>query len=306
MRSVGAGAMACSGVMRRDALEVAIVHHRTPTLLAQALERLAAVAPDVPVRVVDSAFDASLPRQLDGIHPLLQWTPVVNHSYAFAVNSAVRLARRPLLAQMNADVLIEQGTLPALAAAFEDPRVAAAGPLARTPSGRLQDQGLPYRAHHARLRWASRATGRAAAVTVPWLSGCLQVLRLEALRGVGGFDTRLRFYNEDLEWCLRARRGGWRCVLVDAEVLHVGGASTQRRTDLALEGLRGGYAVSARHAPAWLRPLHRWGLAGAAYAVSLRTSDVAERRRWRGLARRAAGDELATACFGPVLDEPLC
>jgi N-acetylglucosaminyl-diphospho-decaprenol L-rhamnosyltransferase len=294
------------GAMRSDALEVAIVHHRTPTLLAQALERWAEVAPTIPVRVVDSAFDASLPRQLEGVHPVLRWTPIENHSYAAAVNAAARLARRPLLLQMNADVLVGPDTLPALAAAFEDPRVAAAGPLVRAPDGRLQDQGLPYRWHQARLRWPPRSDRRSAAVDVPWLSGCLQVLRLAALRSVGGFDARLRFYNEDLEWCLRARRGGWRCRLVAAEVVHVGAASSGRRLAFELEGLRGGYALTRRHGAAWQRPLHRWGLAVGAGLMAQREREPERRDAWRGLARRAAGDALAEPLFGARLDEPLC
>lgn len=292
--------------MRRDALEVAVVHHRTPTLLAQALERLAAVSPETPVRVIDSAFDGSLPRQLDGVHPRLSWTPIANHSYAAAVNTAARLATHPLLLQMNADVLVDTDTLPELAAAFEDPRVGAAGPLVRDPLGRLQRHGLPYRVHQARLRWRPSQATQPRRAAVPWLSGCLQVLRLEALRSLGGFDARLRFYNEDLEWCLRARRRGWRCLLVDVPAVHVGAASSQGRLAFALEGLRGGYALTRRHGPAALRPLHRWGLALGATVAGARERDPTRRSSWRALAQRAADDRLDEPLFGARLDDPLC
>jgi N-acetylglucosaminyl-diphospho-decaprenol L-rhamnosyltransferase len=293
--------------MRREALEVAVIHHRTPAVLAQALERLAAFAPDVPVRVVDTAFDPSLAVQLDGAHPHLTWSSVPNHSFATAVNAAARLAGRPLLLHMNADVLIGPDTVNALLDACDDPRVAAAGPLARTPGGALQDQGLPYRLHHARLRWRRGRGAGHARVDVPWLSGCLQVLRLEALEAVGGFDARLRFYNEDLEWCLRARRQGWRCLLVDAEVVHIGGASSSGRPAFAVEGVRGGYALTRRHGPAWLRPLHRWGIAAGAWLAAQRADDPVRRAAWRALAERSARDELATSCLGARLDdEPLC
>jgi N-acetylglucosaminyl-diphospho-decaprenol L-rhamnosyltransferase len=288
--------------MRDEALEVAVIHHRTPALLARALDRLAAVAPTTPVRVVDTAFDESLAVQLDGAHPLLGWLPVPNHSYAAAVNAAARASRRPLLLQMNADVLLTERTIPDLLSAFQDPRVAVAGPLARTPAGALQDLGLPYRWHYARLDVHRRGQRHAASVFVPWLSGCAQVLRRDALLAVGGFDARLRFYNEDLEWCLRARRAGWRCALVATEVLHDGGASSGRRWPLLLEGLRGGYAVTRRHGPAWLRPLHRWGLAGAAWTLGLIERAPSRRAAWRGLARRCARDELDRSTFGRHLD----
>ena len=293
--------------MRRDALEVAVIHHRTPALLAQALERLAAFAPDVPVRVIDTAFDPSLAAQLDGAHPQLTWSGVQNHSFAAAVNAAARHTQRPLFLHMNADVLIGPDTVSALLEAFDDPHVAAVGPLARTPGGALQDQGLPYRLHHARLRWRrGRGAGRAR-VDVPWLSGCLQVVRREALAAVGGFDATLRFYNEDLEWCVRARRHGWRCLLVDAEVVHVGGASTSGRVSFAVEGVRGGYALTRRHGPSWLRPLHRWGIAAGAWLAAQRSDDPVRRTAWRALAERSARDELGASCLGARLDdEPLC
>lgn len=293
--------------MRREALEVAVIHHRTPTLLAQALERLAAHAPDLPVRIVDSAFDPSLAVQLEGAHPRLTWSSVPNHSFSAAVNAAARLTSRPLLLHMNADVFVDADTVPALLAAFEDPRVAVAGPVARTPTGSVQDQGLPYRVHHARLRWRRARHGSGAGLAVPWLSGCLQVLRREALDAIGGFDARLRLYNEDLEWCLRARRAGWRCLLVATDVVHVGGASTRARPAFLREGVRGAYLVTRRHGPSWLRPLHRLGIGAAAWATAWRAADPQERTAWRALAGRAARDELERSCLGPRLDDgPLC
>ena len=289
--------------MPHEALEVAVIHHRTPTLLTQALERLALVAPELPVRVVDTAFDRSLALQLDGAHPRLTWLPVPNHSYAASVNAAARHAQRPLLLQMNADVLLAERTIHDLLRALEDPRVAVAGPLPRTPSGALQDLGVPYRWHYARLHWRQRMRARSPSVGVPWLSGCVQLLRREALMAVGGFDARLRFYNEDLEWCTRARRAGWRCRLVPSEVVHVGGASSRQRLVFTLEGLRGGYAITRRHGPAWLRPLHRWGLAAAAWTLAHTERAPARRQAWRALAQRSIRDDLDRATFGTALDD---
>lgn len=287
--------------MAYGGLEVAIVHHRTPALLAQSLERLARFAPDVPVRVVDTAFDASLAVQLDGAHPALEWLPFVNHSYAAAVNAAAKRATRPLLLQLNADVLVGERTIPALLRALDDPRVAVAGPLPTTPDGGLQDMGLPYRWHYARARWRHAQHGPDAAVDVPWLAGCAQLLRLAALRAVGGFDQRLRFYNEDLEWCLRVRRAGWRCRLVATEVVHVGGAATPMNLAFVHEGLRGGYAITRRYAPAWFRPLHRYGLATTAWSLSVIAREAALRGAWRALARRSASDRLERSRFGAEL-----
>jgi N-acetylglucosaminyl-diphospho-decaprenol L-rhamnosyltransferase len=286
----------------RADLEVAIVHHRTPTLLLSALELLARHAPGVPVTIVDTAFDASLPQQLDGVHPHLRWLPAENHSYAHAVNLGLRATTSPLVASMNADVFVGARTLEDLAAAFADPSVALAGPIARTPSGAVQDLGLPYRRHLAHLRWRGRdRAGAAGWISVPWLSGCLLVARRAALARCGGMDGSLRFYNEDLEWGRRCRAAGYRCALVDTEVVHVGGAATPPDGRFLIEGLRGGYALSRRYAPPTVRALHRWAIAGFASGAAHLARDEGRRATWREVARRFVRHALDAAPFGATL-----
>jgi N-acetylglucosaminyl-diphospho-decaprenol L-rhamnosyltransferase len=288
----------------RPELEIAIIHHATPTVLAHCLEALARHAPDVDVRVVDTAFDASLPRQLDGVHERLTWTAIANHSMAAGVNAALRLARRPLLVHMNADVFIGPTTLDDLRSAMRDPRVAMAGPLARTGSGVAQDMGIPYRRHYARVRWEQRrASVTPAAVDVPWLSGCLQLVRLDAVRRVGGMDASLRFYNEDLEWCLRLRAAGYRCRLVATEVVHLGGAATPPGPRFLFEGLRGGMVVSRRYAPPLLRTLHRHAVIAAAEVAARTAGDPERRAAWREVAIRFRADDLERSAFGSTLGD---
>jgi N-acetylglucosaminyl-diphospho-decaprenol L-rhamnosyltransferase len=285
----------------RGALEIAVIHHRTPTLLARCLEALARHAGDVPVLVVDTAFDASLPRQLDGVHDALTWREAPNHSLAAAVNVALKSTRAPLFMHMNADVVINPSTTSDLLAAMEDPGVAMAGPLPLTEAGVPQSLGLPYRLHYTRLRAAAvRRPG--ASVDVPWLSGCLQVVRREAVMDVGGMDASLRFYNEDIDWCLRLRRAGWRCRLVASEVLHVGGASTPADRFLP-EGLRGGYVISRRYGAPPLRPLHRLAVLATAEVAGRSARGEGRRRAWREVARRFRDDDLERSRFGATLSE---
>lgn len=223
--------------------EVVVVHHRTPGVLRDCLARLARHAADVPVRVLDTAPEATTAQLVREAHPGARLVPTANRSYAAAVNEAFVDAAGPLIAVMNADVFVEAGTLAAMAAPFHDPDVAAVGPLVRTPDGRLQDQGAPY-------AWATaqvRGRGPHVARDVAWLSGCLFAARLEAVRDAGGMDGTLRFGNEDLDWCLRLRSAGWRCRIVGAEVLHLGGSSTPDAARFLVEGLRGGMIVARRH-----------------------------------------------------------
>ena len=46
-----------------------------------------------------------------------------------------------------------------------------------------------------------------------WLSGCFMMVRRQAALDVGSFDVRFRKYFEDVDFCLRMARGGWRVML---------------------------------------------------------------------------------------------
>jgi len=57
--------------------------------------------------------------------------------------------------------------------------------------------------------------------------GCCLLMRAEALRQVGLFDETYFAYHEDVDWCLRARRAGWRLFYEPyARVFHRGSGST--------------------------------------------------------------------------------
>lgn len=279
--------------------EVAVVHYRTLALLGRALARLARHAPDVPVRILESGPDAAESAGLARRHPRASVQRLPNHSYAAAVNAALTGATADLLVVMNADVLIEADTLAALAAPFHDPAVAATGPLVRRPDGRLQDQGPPHRLRASDLR----GRGPHVARDVPWLSGSVVALRRAAARDVGGFDPSLRFFNEDLDWGLRAGARGWRSVLVGAEVEHVGGASTPAAGRFRVEGLRGGMVVARRFAPPVQRALHRAAVYAYA-ALRARTGPASERRAWAAAARMMRRGAFDVSPFGATLDVP--
>lgn len=295
--------------MDRRQLEIFVIHHRTPTVLAACLELLAEHAAGVPVTVLDTALDPSLPQQLESSHPRLSWKAVANHSYAHAVNLAMRYGRTPWQLVMNADVYIGPRTVADLWLPFEDPAVALAGPVNLRPDGRPQDLGLPYRRHLMRLRWrAARAPAdgvahRAGWVPVPWLAASLLLVRREAAQQTGGMDGSLRFYNEDLEWGLRLRAAGWKNALVATEVTHLGGVATPSEGRFLIEGLRGGYVLSRRHLLKPLRLAHRLGIAAYAALASWLERVPERRATWAEVARRFRSGELDESPFGPTLGE---
>jgi hypothetical protein len=65
------------------------------------------------------------------------------------------------------------------------------------------------------------------------ISGSFMLVRTAAMRQVGIFDERYWMYGEDLDWCERFRRGGWR-ILYDGRhaIVHVKGGVTGRHRRL--------------------------------------------------------------------------
>jgi len=66
-------------------------------------------------------------------------------------------------------------------------------------------------------------------VAMERLHGAGMMMRGELLRSVGLLDDAFFMYDEDVDWCVRARAAGWALWLVpSARVLHHGGASSGR------------------------------------------------------------------------------
>ncbi len=62
---------------------------------------------------------------------------------------------------------------------------------------------------------------------VDWVVGCAVLLSNEALNEVGLFDEEFFAYHEEADWCVRAKKRGFKVVFVPgAKVLHVGQAAT--------------------------------------------------------------------------------
>ena len=64
-------------------------------------------------------------------------------------------------------------------------------------------------------------------VDVDVLVGCLWLVRQEAIKQFGLLDERFFMYAEDVDWCRRCWRAGWRVVFFpDAQAIHYRGASS--------------------------------------------------------------------------------
>ncbi len=87
-----------------------------------------------------------------------------------------------------------------------------------------------------RMTWWDRKDTR----EVDVLTGCFMLVRQKAIEQVGLMDEQFFMYGEETDWCYRFKQAGWKVMFAPvAEIVHIGGASTDRMTgDMTLQ-LRG-------------------------------------------------------------------
>jgi GT2 family glycosyltransferase len=130
---------------------------------------------------------------------------------------------------LNEDTILAPDCIGKLvAAAAPDPQVGIVGPLVyhhdepnvvQSAGGQLTSS---WEARHIGQNELDRGQF-VQPVAVDWISGCAILVRRQLIEQVGMLDERFFYYWEEAEWCLRARRHGWRVVHVpQAKLWHKG------------------------------------------------------------------------------------
>jgi len=159
-----------------------------------------------------------------------------------SANDGLSRAQGEILLLLNSDTEVEPKGLENLLAVFErEPALGIAGALLHYPDGSPQwsggrepslawffalASGLP--ALLRRLPFYRRLKPLAAPgpVAVDWVTGAAMALRRPVWEAVGPLDEGFRFYVQDLDFCLRARRAGWGvAVRPELRALHHHGAT---------------------------------------------------------------------------------
>lgn len=147
-----------------------------------------------------------------------------NRRFAGGNNEGLRRALADgadAVALLNNDTLADPGLFERLLLALDqDPAAGAAAPLIYygAPSGRIWYAGARVStalglASHRGLRARDQGQYRAVEET-GYLTGCCLLAWRAVWEKVGLLDERYFIYAEDVDWCLRARRGGYRLLFV--------------------------------------------------------------------------------------------
>jgi len=205
---------------------VVVVTWQAVDLLAECLDSLAGQTLAHEVIVVDNA-------STDGTAEFLARRPTVrvvhnrtNRGFAGGVADGLREVRTPYVALLNNDAVAEPGWLAALTAELE------AHPEAAAVTSRMLLAGVtPPTINNAGVDLrddgygADRGLGEPSGnydepAEVFGFSGGAALVRMDALRQVGGFPERFFLYYEDTDTSWRLRRAGWSIRYAPGAVVH--------------------------------------------------------------------------------------
>lgn len=285
---------------------IVIVNYRTADLAVDCLHSIAAQLTELPklhTVVADNASGDGSVEKLTGVidrEGWHGWASVLpldhNGGFAFGNNSAIKKALRSLppvdyVMLLNPDTIVHNGAIRALVEFMDShQRVGIAGSRLENGKG-----GAEWSAHNAfspleelvlgaHLGILSRALHRyvltppmrGTAHECDWVSGASLIVRREVFEEIGLLDEGYFLYFEEADFCLRARKAGWKIWFVpESRVVHFEGAST---------GIRD---IARRRPPYWYDSRRRYfvkhfGVLGLVLADALwavgRTSLVLRRK----------------------------
>ena len=221
-------------------LTVSIVNFKTPLLVIETIASLKRFPPTnatLDIAVVDNGSrDGSL-SVIAEKHPDIRLIDAgENLGFAGGNNLVLRGNTSDYVFLLNSDALVEPDTLNGLIEVLEkNPIVGAVGArIVNISDGHDQDYPFRFPTILGMLIRATRgpeypARGAIAPLPLERLHGAGMMIRGELLTTIGLLDEGFFMYDEDVDWCTRARAKGWALWLVPtAKVLHYGGASSER------------------------------------------------------------------------------
>ena len=239
----------------RSDVTISIVSLNTRELLADCLRSvLATTRLRFDVHVVDNGSSDGSTAMVAVSFPQVRLTQAgSNRGFAAANNCAIREADSRYVLLLNPDTLVSPETVGDLVSFMDDhPDVGICGPKIVFPDGRFQSCGYRFPTLLSEVRQSKNVNRvlrllvgdepplrvESVPFDVDWVDGACLLIRREALNDVGLLDEQFFLYAEELDWCFRARKTGWRIsVLPDVEMIHYQGQSSAQMSDFSLAQL---------------------------------------------------------------------
>ena len=181
-----------------------------------------------------------------------------NLGFAKANNQGLSMATGRYCLLLNNDTLVAENALVALVRAMDQsPQVGRIGADLVNPDLSLQFSHDIFPLHLWQILWRSltrlgkskiqciseveepRAVDAAGLQDVDRVLGASMMVRPEVVSEIGGLDEGYFMYAEDIDFCFRASKQGWRIAFMPgARIIHFGSASVKREGSAVQESYR--------------------------------------------------------------------
>lgn len=150
-----------------------------------------------------------------------------NKGFAKAVNAGIKKAKGNFIFILNNDTLLEKNCLQGLIKTFEkDKKIGVVGGKINNPQGKLDLPGFKLNPYLGFMIYDSK--GKNQAKEIDWVSGSAMMVQKEVLQKIGLLDEKFFFYFEDTDFCLRAKRAGYKIFYQPmAKIVHLGGLASK-------------------------------------------------------------------------------
>ena len=200
-----------------------------------------------------------------------------NRGYSYACNLGLRQSKGDFICLLNADTEVETGALEKMMGFFQShPGAGAVGPKVLNEDGTLQSscRNFPslFRTFCENIfLWESIRPNRILGTfllrywmhdkvrEVDYVVGCCIMVKREVLDDTGFLDETFFMYSEEVDWCFRIRKAGWKIYfLPDAKIIHHKGKSTDpEEPRMFIELHKSAIRFVRKHYPKWKNPIFK-------------------------------------------------
>lgn len=237
--------------MSEIVLSICIVTFQAGDYLRKCLESILAFPPSgaYEIIVVDNASTDGTQAMLKQEFPQVQLIcNPENWGYTLPMNQALRQSRGTYAMQLNPDTILQSNALDVLIQFMEaNPKAGICGPKVLNADGSMQKScrrgesrplavigyftplGRLFPGNHALNEYHLNYLSPDLTHTVAGVAGSCMLIRRQLINQIGYLDERIFAYQEDADYCFRARAAGWQVFYHPAaQIIHYGGQGGSR------------------------------------------------------------------------------